>query len=146
MIIIIDTREQRPWHFPEELAISERGTLHAGDYALKYDDRFAIERKSMDDFLGTISSGWDRFLRELDRMLIAQFPARVIVVEGTWGQVVTKSHNHPNVKAPFVMKRLAWLTMNGISVLFANTPKMASQIGWRLLYERNEQIEEELLG
>ena len=51
--IIIDTREQTPWSFPPEIPV-EIGTLKTGDYALAGDDAFAIERKSKDDFLGTI--------------------------------------------------------------------------------------------
>ena len=66
--IVIDTREQQPWHFPRHLAAVSRGTLSAGDYALEGDRGFAIERKSLPDFVGTISSGWERFRRELERM------------------------------------------------------------------------------
>ena len=143
--IAIDTREQRPWHFPEELATVERRTLNAADYALVNDDSFALERKNLDDFIGTVSSGWERFQRELDRMIQAQFPVRVIVVEGTWEQIVNMEHNHPKVRPAFVLKQLAWLTMNGVSVIFAGNARMAAQVGWRLLYERWQQIGNELL-
>jgi ERCC4-type nuclease len=86
--IIIDTREQSPWSFPPECAVTVRGTLSAGDYAIYGDDSFAIERKSLDDFLGTISSGWERFQRELKRMESASFPARIIIVEGDFVSIM----------------------------------------------------------
>ena len=60
--IIIDTREQRPWVFPAYVAVRV-DTLKQGDYALEGDDRYAIERKSLEDFIGTIFSGWERFKR-----------------------------------------------------------------------------------
>ena len=77
--IIIDTREQRPWRFPPEAAFVRRGTLSAGDYALEEDTAFAIERKSLDDFIGTVSTGWERFQRELERM--GGYAARCVIVE-----------------------------------------------------------------
>ena len=66
--IVIDTREQTPWHFHPEVATATRGTIKTGDYALLNDDGFAIERKSLNDFVGTIGKGWDRFCREIKRM------------------------------------------------------------------------------
>jgi ERCC4-type nuclease len=66
--IVIDTREQTPWSWEPSDAITTVAGLNAGDYALLADTepvrgkdrlavRFAIERKSLEDFLGTISTG-----------------------------------------------------------------------------------------
>lgn len=79
--ITIDTREQTPFHFDECVAKTRIGTLKTGDYACTGDRGFAVERKSLDDFLGTISSGWDRFQREIFRAKTAGF-SLPIVVEG----------------------------------------------------------------
>ena len=116
--IIIDSREQRPWSWAKNDAATSVRSLVAGDYALASDCeevkgkqmlavRFAIERKSLDDFLGTISTGWDRFQRELIRM--ESFPARVVIVEGDFsaccfaqgeGCVIPPPHNHPALIVP----------------------------------------------
>ena len=65
MEIVIDSREQQPWHFSPELVRVSRGTVRTGDYCVKGDRLFAIERKSLNDFVGTISTGWERFQREI---------------------------------------------------------------------------------
>lgn len=89
--IVIDTREQQPWSFGEGIAEVSRGTLRTGDYAVKYQDPFglwqidrgfALERKSMTDFLGTISSGWTRFQKEIHRAAETGF-VLIIIVEGS---------------------------------------------------------------
>jgi ERCC4-type nuclease len=65
--IYVDTREQKPlkFNFPIEVK-----TLKFGDYS--FSDRDAtcncyVERKSLQDFVGTLSGGFDRFCREIER-------------------------------------------------------------------------------
>ncbi len=65
-VIISDTREQK------ELKIdhaTEKECVKVGDYALKGDDDLGvrIERKGISDFVGTLSKGYERFERELQR-------------------------------------------------------------------------------
>ena len=150
MVVTIDTREQRPWSFPPHIDV-ELGTLRTGDYALKGDDRFAIERKSADDFVGTVSIGWHRFVKELNRMDAAGFAAKVIVVEGDFetfcfrdrqGEIVPPDHEHVRCTPQFLMKRIAELTMRGVAVIFAGDAELASAIALRLLFEREKQLEE----
>lgn len=143
MTIIIDTREQRPWSFREDINIIY-GTLKTGDYALDGDDSFAIERKSMDDFLGTISSGWERFQREIERM--AEFSAKVIIVEGDYREVcyasdMTLAHSHWRLSPQFVMKRIAELTMMGCSVLFACDRELAAGLATSILIQRKYELD-----
>jgi len=137
--IVIDTREQRAWYFPEEVATVRRGTLPTGDYALEGDTKFAIERKSLDDFLGTISSGWGRFESELARMI--GWVAKVIIVEGTMLDVLQGRHNHPVLTLGFVAKRLATLTLSGVSVIFAGDNIMGAGLAWAILAQRNKDLE-----
>lgn len=138
--IIIDTREQRPWSFDPSRADVTVSTLRTGDYALAGDDGFAIERKSLDDFLGTISSGWDRFKRELHRM--AGWPARVVIVEADFAQCCFSAdgspptHSHHRLTPAFVAKRISQLTMSGVTVLFAGNPELASALALTIFYER----------
>lgn len=138
--IVIDTREQQPWSFAG-VAETSVGTVESGDYALAGDSGFAIERKSLDDFAGTISSGWDRFQNELDRMDEMMFPARIIIVEADWMEVIQHDYNHPDVKPPFVLKRVAELLYDGVSVVFCSNRTAAAGLCWRLLYERKQRLE-----
>jgi hypothetical protein len=148
--IIIDTREQTPWGFDPSQAVVSVDTLRTGDYALKGDGGFAIERKSLDDFLGTISSGWDRFLREIGRMDGAGFSAKAVIVEadfesccfrtGADGELIPPGHRHPMLSPQFVCKRIAELTMMGVAVLFAGTPLYASALAYQILRERANDL------
>ena len=147
--ITIDTREQRPWSFPPERASAEIGTLRTGDYALAGDECFAVERKSLDDSVGTISSGWDRFQRELDRM--EHFPAKIVIVEGSFSELVFSgegdrmiepAHQHYNITPAFAMKRLGQLLYQGVAVVFAENPEYSAAVCLSVLKERrtaNEQ-------
>ena len=85
--ITIDTREQTPFHFDDHIAKVRIGGLKTGDYACTGDRGFAVERKSLDDFLSTISSGWARFQREIFRAKAEGF-ALPIVVEGNLDDLV----------------------------------------------------------
>jgi hypothetical protein len=63
--ILIDTREQQPLSFEN----SEPFKLDVGDYgvtASDYDYTF-VDRKSFGDFCGTVTVGYSRFCKELDR-------------------------------------------------------------------------------
>lgn len=148
--IVIDTREQTPWSFDPGQARTFVNTLKTGDYALVGDGDFAIERKSLDDFLGTVSSGWERFLREIGRM--DSFVAKVIIVEGDYesvcfvedgeNKVHPPEHNHPRLFPAFVNKRIAQLTMMGVSVIFAGNAGYASALALGIFKERAIQINE----
>ena len=152
MVIVIDTREQRPWSFPPHIEV-EVGTLRTGDYALKNDEQFAIERKSADDFVGTVSLGWHRFVKELNRMDAANFAAKVVIVECDFetfcfrirqGAIIPPDHEHTRCTPQFLMKRIAELTMRGISVIFAGNAELASAIALRIFIERERKLQEEV--
>ena len=66
--IYIDTREKMPLKFKD--TPTEIRTLKFGDYVFSDEDascKCYIERKSVSDFIGTLSGGYDRFRREIDR-------------------------------------------------------------------------------
>lgn len=62
--IVVDTREQNPLNFDNMIVLG----LSYGDYTdSDGKHNIYIERKSLCDFLGTMSQGFDRFKNELDR-------------------------------------------------------------------------------
>ena len=144
MTIVIDTREQQPWSFGDYAEV-KRGTLLAGDYAVEGDLGFAVERKSLNDFVGTVSSGWARFRREIEKARELGFPAFPIVVEADFADFFPRPdgsyhHNHPNITPQFLFKRIAELTFAGGAVLLAGDPVRAAGLCWRLLYLRKAQL------
>ena len=100
LTIIEDTREQTPLtDWPEGVAV-ESGTLHTGDYSIKdWENCFAIERKSLQDFAGTMMAGYEshsekpkkRFNRELERM--RHFDCAAVIVTATPEEVLTFRHH-----------------------------------------------------
>ncbi len=61
---IIDSREGKPLDLPN----CQVTKLNFGDYSIENNaDKIYFERKSLNDFLGTMSAGFDRFDRELQR-------------------------------------------------------------------------------
>ena len=80
MRVIVDTREQTPWTFEEQSIECVRAKLDAGDYSLPgLELRVAIERKSLDDWTGTVLRDRARFYRELERLRAYDF--RCVIVE-----------------------------------------------------------------
>lgn len=75
--IFIDSREQMPLNidYPTEV----KG-LKFGDYALNDpENKCYIERKSISDFIGTMSGGYERFCREVERSVAANANLIVLV-------------------------------------------------------------------
>jgi len=141
--IAIDTREQQPWAFPEELAKCERIGLLAGDYAIYGDQQFSIERKSVNDLVGTVTSGWHRFLEEIGRMEDVASPAKVVIVEGNLEDILEHRYDHPKVIPRFVVNQIARLTLRGVAVVFAGNPISAAGMAYAILNKRYEQLVEE---
>ena len=91
MNVIIDTREQHPLIFKSptvEHIIKKK--LEVGDYSIEgFEDKIAIERKSVPDLFQTLGKGHKRFKRELERSKNYEFFA--IVVEGAFSRVYNKN-------------------------------------------------------
>lgn len=70
--IIIDTREQKPYKFYGQQVIRKK--LNTGDYSVEgYEDLFAVERKSLPDYIQSISHERKRFEREIQRATDMEF-------------------------------------------------------------------------
>lgn len=86
--IFIDTREQKPLKFERAFRVRK---LKFGDYAFSDKDvscNSYIERKSIVDFVGTISGGFERFQNEINRAKEAD-AYLVIVVEKSLSQAMS---------------------------------------------------------
>lgn len=85
MVILVDTREQLPyWN-------DNRATLKVGDYTTKkLLNSFHIERKSLQDLYGTLTSGNNRFKYELFRAAYHCIKLEVYV-EGTRHDFINKN-------------------------------------------------------
>lgn len=82
MKVIVDSREQRPWTFPDLGIETISAKLESGDYSVAgLESCVAIERKSIDDFCGTVLRDRARFYRELERL--RAYEHRAVIIESS---------------------------------------------------------------
>lgn len=95
-VVIVDTREQTPLVFAH--LRSEAGTLMTGDYSVRgLEEEFAVERKSMQDLVGSLTRERARFMREMHRL--RGFRARYLLVVGTMQELYgLESIGRANIK------------------------------------------------
>lgn len=107
MIILIDTREQLALEFPKAKE-TRKVCLNVGDYSACFYEGHQIpvvfERKSIGDLYGTLSSGYERFRREIDRAK-ADNIRLIIIVEGTLSKVL-KGYPHSSRNAISIVYQL----------------------------------------
>ena len=83
--MIIDTREQLRYNFNK----SKTEKLEYGDYAaVNNPNKIFIERKGLNDALSTFTAHFDRFCRELDRV-VEDNAYLVILIESSYNNLLT---------------------------------------------------------
>jgi ERCC4-type nuclease len=118
--VIIDTREHvHPYKFlgfhagaehqyrPLKVA-TEWKALKSGDYSIAgYEDRIAIERKTLADFYNSVGQERNRFERECQRLAEMEYAA--VVIEASWKQVIKQPPSYTKLK-PIIPFRthLSW--------------------------------------
>lgn len=129
-VVVIDTREQRPYWFPR----STVGTLRSGDYSIEgHESVVAIERKSKADAYSTIGSSRTRFQREVERLAAYRFAA--IVVEATLPDFLKPpphSQLHPHAA---IGTLLSWCVRYRLPVLFAGDREHGQAATHHLLWK-----------
>ena len=139
-MIYIDTREQKPLKFTRPMQVRK---LDYGDYAFGSESKLHdcyIERKSLADFVGTLSGGFDRFSREVERSVDAG-DYLVVLVESkmsnaTSFQFLRKSHDksrvYKNVRATpeFIMHNMRKIMQEypKVQFLFVDGRKEAARV------------------
>ena len=86
--ILVDTREQTPLDIRSPFEVTG---LPIGDYGVKgFSDwnnpAFIVERKTLDDLVASLTSGRERFMREIEKM--RQFKFAVIIVEAYESEIL----------------------------------------------------------
>lgn len=135
--IVIDTREQTPWRFPNYPTV--RRKLDVGDYAIDGAERaLVVERKELFDFIHSVTVDHDRFDREVVRAQDAGTKL-IIIVEGDL--LTIKQGKYPGVVLPqCVLGAVVSLQLAGVPVLFASTRALASEMCERQLIYLYEKL------
>ena len=120
MRIIIDTREQTPFTFPDTIT-TERGTLQTGDYSLKglgLTELCAIERKSLPDLVGCCTgSNRARFKRELHRL--RGYRCKAVVITADVDDVMNHGYRSRIAPSSVLGSVASWQTRYQVPFVFA---------------------------
>lgn len=128
--IIVDTREQAPWRFTGidglVVPLQTSRSLATGDYSIDgLEHLVTVERKSVGDFLGSITAERTRFEREMERAKLLDYAA--VVVEGGWRDFDERKLATAQGTA------IAWSMDYGVHFFFADSRRHAEVIAFRIL-------------
>jgi len=132
-VILIDTREQTPLPITGPC---KPASLPTGDYSISgLEDRFAIERKSIGDLIGSLTTGRERFMRELQRLRAYDF--RRLLVIGCEGEIETGRYRS-GASPRSMIHSLYSIEAKFCPVVFAPTPEAAAALieRWAFWYAR----------
>lgn len=139
-VVIIDSREQRPWTFASLPSVV--GALDAGDYSVSgLAHLIAVERKSLDDLLACCGRERDRFKRELQRLRAYRF--RLLVVETDAATIEAGGWRSSLKPAHAIGSLAAWCAQFGLPVWLAGDHDAAGRFVERYLYQCARTIAEE---
>lgn len=132
LVLVADTREQRPYRFEGFPCCIVRRPLPAGDYSLAgFEDMVSIERKSLEDLVSCLCHERERFEREL--ALLRAFHMACVVVEAPWSSLAAgryRSRMHPNAAVETVS---AFMVRYRVPFLFTGSRTEAERLTYSLL-------------
>lgn len=129
-IVVVDTREQLPYSFPETWPIIPKA-LPSGDYSiLGHETVFAIERKSLSDLAGCVFA--DRFKAELKRL--SSFKHAFLMIESNLTQIRNQMPRHSKVHPAALVGFLQSVPLlYGVHVLYLDNRENAQEYAKGLL-------------
>ncbi|CAN5648905.1 hypothetical protein BH23PLA1_BH23PLA1_38730 [soil metagenome] len=127
--ILVDAHETYPWRFAHQQAETERRALVAGDYGVELGGKLvaAVERKSLQDLVATLTSG------RLHYVLadLAALARAAVVVEDRYSSVFRLDHVRPGVVADGLAE--AQVRFPGVPIMFCETRPLAQEWTYRFL-------------
>ena len=106
--------------------------LDVGDYSLQgFEDKIAVERKTLDDLVGCLTKGRDRFERELQRS--TQLVYFCVIVEAGYSQLVLGQYRSRLNTKSAIESISAFEIRYGTHFLFAGNQELAARKAESLL-------------
>ncbi len=137
MKILIDTREQKPYSFETD---SLTGTLATGDYSVcGLENHVSIERKTIDDLIGCLSKGRDRFERELFRARSLDYFC--LVVEADLSDIAEGAYRSKMLPRAVLQSLMAFSIRYKIPIWFCGNRQYAERITESLLVKYCKEVE-----
>jgi ERCC4-type nuclease len=147
MVIACDSREQKPLQF--EGCETVRVGLPVFDYSIHSDSGFAVERKSLPDFISSVAlqKNFARELRKLKRARAAGFPRLFYVIEANREDIEHFDYsifNSGRIGAAFIFHQLSILEFEkNVHVIFSGDEIGAARDIYRLLKRRAEDLKQQ---
>ena len=136
--VIVDTREQRPLPLADIIVaqelpfVVERRTMRTADYAVRgLENLILIERKSIEDLVGCIAGGRQRFEHELERMCTETLWP-VLLVEGSIAAITGHCYRGRVSPNAVLGSLAAWALDHRLRVVLAGTREGAAHFVIRL--------------
>jgi ERCC4-type nuclease len=133
--VIIDSREQLPYtfeRFSNWVGKTVTDGLKTADYSLiGYESIIAVERKTLCDIVGSLMSGRERFLREMERL--STFKYKCLVIEAT----------REDLKTPYDFAKAVKAHPNGI---VGSLDALSVKYGIPVHYGCNRELSEEYVA
>ena len=137
MIILTDSREQKPYSFETP---SEVGTLKCGDYSLVGGEHLiGVERKTLDDLIGCLSKDRARFERELFKGKSLDYMA--LVIEGSLSDIIGHKYRSQMEPKAVIQSLIAFSIRYHLPVWFAGSREHGQRITASLLEKYAREVE-----
>ncbi|NBX98197.1 hypothetical protein EBQ81_05045 [bacterium] len=137
--IIIDTREQHPWEFPE-FAVANR-KLDTGDYSIEGLEKiFTIERKrTVSEVAGNISE--QRFTKELQRMkpykhkfILMEFTLNSLLDYPVGSTVPKKLWSNLKITGKYILKYLTDISIKyDVHIIYCGSKDNAEEMALSIM-------------
>lgn len=122
-VILYSSAEQLPYTFDVTTWDMKRVKLDTGDYMLEGNNDICIERKSLDDYVRSISTDKERFFREVERL--KEFKIRYIIVEGNLTHILEGKHSSNLSSTDIVDKTFSISIDHGVEVKLFESRQIA---------------------
>ncbi|MEA4856108.1 MAG: ERCC4 domain-containing protein [Solidesulfovibrio sp.] len=143
MIIAVDNREQLAYSFGGYDCSVEAATLNVGDYSIVgFEDKIACERKSIDDLIGCLTSGRERFEKELTRA--RSLDRFCVIVEASFEELAKGLYRSAMKPHAACQSVIAWQVRYGTPFVFAGSRKAAEYYCFSFLQKYVREIEERM--
>jgi ERCC4-type nuclease len=136
LTIVVDSREQYPYLFESHKTIVQG--LPIGDYGLLNFSDIAIERKSVDDLIGSLTKGRDRFEKELQKG--SQIPYFALVIEASLSDLASGQYRSNVLPKSIVQSLLSWSVKYNTRVFFAGSREFSERVTLSLLLKYGRMV------
>jgi len=130
-VIVIDTREKKPYAFNSARVGSVKKALPAGDYSLEgYENQVVIERKTLTDFISTVVHNKPRFQAEL--LKLKNYKFAWIILESSIEEIFQEQYRSA-IKPKALFEMSVAIHIQYIPILFCGNRPCAIKIVESLL-------------